>query len=317
MLVFAAGASAAGERTLGLSASKFGFAAEPGQKGSGEVFVINQGAEPVSVRIYAADQSVDESGSVTYVVPAINSNQLSSPAQWLTFELPAEARSTGNVPAIVLAAGQRLPVKFQVNIPKEALPGDRQAVLFFEMFDPKDPKGTRVNARLGARIKTRVKGEVVEKLDVRPFTMPAFVVGSTPSYAFTLRNEGNVDEQVTARLVVLDRSENQLSSTVVVTDTPVFASTNLKKQGTLQLPGLAIGPSAVRLIVDYPGESGVAKTIEKNLTVWAVPMWLLVAAGVLVVVLILAAVWAAGKRAAQRKQPQGVVAREPDAPDGE
>jgi hypothetical protein len=313
-LVLPTAAEAVGERTLGLSASKFGFAAEPGQKGTGEVFVINEGTAPISVRIYAADQIVDATGTVTYSVPAMNSNPLSSPAQWLTFGLPPDAKSTGNVPAVRLAAGQRLPVKFQVTVPEGALPGDRQAVLFFEMFDPQNPKGTRVNARLGARIKTRVKGEIVEKLDVRPFTMPAFVVGSAPSYSFTLRNEGNVDEQVTARLVVLDRSENERGSAVVVTDTAVYASTNLQKDGTYQLPGLAIGPSRVRLIVDYPGESGVGKSIEKDLTVWAVPRWLIVTAGVLILLAILVAVWAAGRRAAERKQAKRVAAPESDAP---
>jgi hypothetical protein len=306
-------ASGAEERTLSLSASKFGFAAEPGQKGTGEVFVINEGAKPMSVRIYAADQVVDENGSVTYVVPPVNSNTLASPALWLTFQLPADAKSTGNIPVVRLAAGQRLPVKFQVDIPEGALSGDRQAVLFFETYDPADPSGTRINARLGARIKTRVKGEVVENLSVQPFTMPSFVIGSKPDYSFTIKNEGNVDEQVTARLVVLDRSENERSSAIVVTDTAVYANTNLKQEGTLQLPGSAIGPNHVRLIVNYPGESGVAKSIEKDLTVWAAPLWLVIAAGALLVIIVLVAVWMAGRRAAERKQAKKVKDERADA----
>ena len=53
---------------MSLSASKFGFAAEPGQNGTGEVFVINEGAEPLSVRVYVADQEIAEDGSVSFVV---------------------------------------------------------------------------------------------------------------------------------------------------------------------------------------------------------------------------------------------------------
>ena len=46
----------ADERSLSLSASKFDFAAEPGQTGGGEVTVINEGDAPISVRVYAANR---------------------------------------------------------------------------------------------------------------------------------------------------------------------------------------------------------------------------------------------------------------------
>ncbi len=161
---------------MSLSASKFEFAAEPGQKGTGEVFVINEGAEPVSVRVYAADQVIAEDGTATYVVPTINAGGVGTPASWVTFELPADAKSTGNIPYVDIPGGGRVPVKFEVTVPEGATPGDRQAVLFFEMFSPQgsgDKAATNVNARLGARIQTRVKGEIVEKLVVQPFAMPA------------------------------------------------------------------------------------------------------------------------------------------------
>jgi hypothetical protein len=303
-LVCVSPAYPADQRSLSLSASKFDFAAEPGQMGSGEVTVINEGDAPISVRVYAADQVIAPDGSATYVVPAATANALTSPASWVTFELPPDAKSTGNIPFIDMPAGARIPVKFQVTVPEGAAPGDRQAVLFFEMYSPPGTTETptaRVNARIGARIETRVKGEVVEKVDVRPFTMPSFVVGSSPGYAFTVRNDGNVDARVDARLVVLDRSENELRSTVVLTDAPVYASSALEKKGVLQLPGPGIGPNNVRLVVSYTGDSGVKKTIEKNRTVWAVPMWLLVAFGVGLLVLLLAGVWAASGRAAKRR----------------
>ncbi len=289
---------------MSLSASKFGFAAEPGQKGSGEVFVINEGAEPVSVRVYAADQVIAEDGTATYVVPTINGGGVGTPASWVTFELPADAKSTGNIPYVDIPGGGRVPVKFEVTVPEGATPGDRQAVLFFEMFSPQgagDKAATNVNARLGARIQTRVKGEIVEKLVVQPFTMPQFVIGSAPAYSFTVRNEGNIDERIDARLVVLDGSDNERQSSQVLTDTPVYASTSRVKAGTFQLEGLAIGPTHVRLIVSYKGDSGVPKSIEEDRTVWAVPLWVLIAGGVLLVVLLLAGVWGASSRAAKRK----------------
>ncbi len=120
-----------------------------------------------------------------------------------------------------------------------------------------------------------------------------------------MRNDGNVDERVDARLVVLDRSENERSSTVVLTDAPVYASSALEKKGVLQLPGPAIGPNNVKLVVSYTGDSGVKKTVEKNRTVWAVPAWLLIAFGVGLLALLLAGVWAASGRAAQTPDAPG------------
>jgi hypothetical protein len=302
-VVWASTAGAADKRALSLSASKFGFAAEPGQKGTGEVFVINEGTEPISVRIYAANQVIAEDGSATYVVPDLNVNRLSSPASWVTYKLPPDAKSVANIPYINIEPNERVPVPFTVTVPEQATPGDRQAVLFFEMFSPSEAEGgtTRVNARLGARIKTRVKGEVVEKVTIQPFTMPAWVVGSLPAYAFTMRNEGNVDEQIGARMVVLDRSGNELSSSQVVTDTPLYASTSREQSGELQLPGLPLGPQRIRLIVSYVGDSGLDKSVEEDRTVWAVPMWLLVAGAVLLVVLLVMVVWSASRRTTQRK----------------
>ena len=306
-------AYAAEERSLSLSASTFNFSAEPGQKGGGEVSVINEGSAPISVRVYVADQVIAADGSATFVVPPADANPLTSPATWVTFELPPDAKSTGNIPFIDMAAGARVPVKFEVTVPEGAAPGDRQAVLFFETFSPQEAAeaGTaRINARIGARIETRVNGEIVEKMDVRPFVMPAFVVGSSAGYAFTVRNEGNIDERVDARLVVLDRSENELSSTAVLTDAPVYASSTLEKEGVLQLPGPAIGPSHVRLVLSYKSDSGIEKSLEKDRTVWAVPLWLLGVLGLAVLLLLLVGVWAASGRAAKRRIDRDSAAAE-------
>ena len=50
------------KKALGLSASKFDFSALPGKMGRGEVYVINEGTEPIQVRVYAANQVVSPSG---------------------------------------------------------------------------------------------------------------------------------------------------------------------------------------------------------------------------------------------------------------
>jgi FtsZ-interacting cell division protein ZipA len=56
----------------------------------------------------------------------------------------------------------------------------------------------------------------------------------------------------------------------------------------------------VRLLLSYTGDSGVAKSVEKDRTLWAMPLWLVVAVGVLLALLVLTGVWAASRRAAER-----------------
>ncbi|HSK46420.1 MAG TPA: hypothetical protein VLA05_00275 [Coriobacteriia bacterium] len=291
------------QRSLSLSASQFSFAADPGQTGAGEVFVVNEGPAPVMVRVYVADQVVDDEGTATYVVPSPDTARADSPASWITFELPADAKSAGNIPYIELDPGERVPVAFEAEVPHGVAPGDRQAVLFFEMYSPDaaDPGTARANARLGARIQTRVNGEVVEKMDVRPFTLPAFVIGRASDYEFTVRNEGNVDQRVNVRIAQLDRSENEVGSSAVMTDTPVYASTNLARQGELQLQGMGIGPQHLRLVLDYVGDSGVSKSVAKDRTVWAVPVWLLVALAALLSLLFIVGLWSAASRSTERR----------------
>lgn len=308
MCAVPATAGAAEARSLGLSATTFDFRAAPGSVGKGELFVINEGTTPMFVKVYSANQEIQSDGSADYVTPPVDANPLTSPASWLRVILPNDAKAQGNIPYIELEAGARVPVSFEVEVPKGAAPGDRQAILFFEMFEPSDAPeaGTaRVNARIGARIKTRVEGTVIERLEVRPFQVPAFVLGDRDAYSFALRNTGNVDALVTARLLVLDSSKNERSASEVLTDTPVYANAARTFDGNLDLSNATLGRFTVRLEVDYPsaepGSQGLVKSIEEEATVWVVPVWLAVAAIVVIGLVAMFVTWRSGRKSAERR----------------
>ncbi len=301
-------AAAVGERKLGLSATTFDFSAAAGSVGKGELFVINEGSTPMFVKVYAANQQIKDDGTVEYLVPPLDANQVTSPASWVRVILPPGAKTQGNVPYIEAAPGARIPVSFEVYVPTTAAPGDKQAVLFFEMFEPNGAPeaGTaRVNARIGARIKTRVEGTVVERLEIRPFKVPAFVIGDADVYSFTLRNTGNVDVLVNARLLVLDSSKDERSVSEVMSQTPVYADAIREYSGNLDLSAAAIGPNRVRLVVEYPsaepGSQGLVKSIEEEALVWVFPLWLVVAGIALLGALAVFATWSSGRKAGERK----------------
>lgn len=302
-------ASAVAERTLGLSTGSFDLSLAAGGSADGDLVVMNDGDEPLDVLVYSANQVVDATGTVTYEVPNRDTGSFASnPASWISVSIPSSTQTLGNTPLITLDPGERAPVRFTLNVPKDAAPGDHQVLLFFEMMAPDDtPTGAtaKVAGRLGARIRVRVQGELIERMDVRPFGVRSPVLGSTMSWVFLLRNEGNTDKTVQVNLALLDGDENEVWSSVVASDTPVYAGTNLERSGLAEgLP--AIGRFTARLTAEYPREGSSAGTtvsdrIVKDRVVWIVPLWLAIAIVVLVALALMYVSWRGAVRRATRK----------------
>lgn len=292
-LVFASTALA--EKKIALSSGSFAFEVSPGQTGDGEIVVINDGDEPIKVLVYVADVEIDEAGEQSYPLPSRDgASLLTSPASWIRVYMPADSKSVGNTPYLELDVGERIPVKFDFSPPANATPGDHNVVMFFEMFDFAPDSGgtaTQVTGRIGARIQMRVLGEYIEKLEVRPFEVPAFKVGTVVPYRFTLRNEGNVNERVTGTVTLLDRNEREIASAEVASDTPVYARAQLEFEGSVESVTGLFGRHIVELRLVYPPIDGTTPVeVVEQREVWMVPVWALIAAGVLVFVL---AVWGA------------------------
>lgn len=306
--------SAFAERSIGVSAASFDFTAAQGQAGEGEVWVSNEGDEPITVRVYASDQVVEDDGTVTFVTPTVDANQLQSPASWMTVTLPPDAKSIGNIPYIDMAPGDKARVAFRVGIPQGAVPGDHNIMLFFEMFDPDPTSGdqqARIFGRLGTRVKARVDGEIIEKVEVAPFEIPGYVLGSVVPYSFTVNNKGNVDQRVNVRMVEVDSSGAEVAATEIASDTALYATSSLQKSGAIDDSATRIGRANYKLVVSYPsqasGANGLIKTTEEERAVWIIPAWLPYALGAALLVLVGAAIWASGRRSAQR------AAASPDA----
>ncbi len=284
MLLAVLPGAAVAERTLGLSAGKFEFTVAAGQKGSGDVVVMNSGDEPLQVLIYAANQRVDDKGQVVYEVPnPENIDLIGNPASWLRLEIDAEQKALGNTPYIELEPGERVPVHFEFEVPDGVPPGDHQIMLFFQMIAkaaPKDSSGTAVSGRLGSRIRVRVLGDIVERIEVRPFAVRSFIIGDVIPWTLLIRNDGNIDKIVNGRIMLLDGSENEIESSAIATDTTVFAGSNVELSGSLGEKQNRIGRFIARFEMEYPKEgsdAAVPEVVVKERSVIIIPMWLAVA----------------------------------------
>lgn len=296
-------------RTLGLSTGSFDFSVAAGDSGKGDLVVMNDGTEAMDVLVYSGDQVVDAKGKVTYTIPNRDSGDFANdPASWVSIKIASTTRTIGNTPVISLKRGARVPVHFTFTVPDGAPAGDHQLLLFFEMLDnSKTPSGAtaRVAGRLGARVRIRVQGDLVERMEVRPFSVRSLVLGDKMPWTFLVRNEGNIDKSITARLALFDSNENEVWHSAAATDTTVYAGANLERSGVAKgLP--AFGHYTARLTLTYPKEgSGAGATIPQQIVksrgVWIVPLWLAVLVVLLVGVLLMYLSWRQAVKAALRK----------------
>lgn len=295
--------SALAVKTIALSSGSFSFEIDPAMTGSGEVEVINDGDEDIKVLVYVADVEIDEKGEQSFPLPSREgANIFSSSATWMRVYMPADSKAVGNTPYLELAPGQRIPVKFDFSPPRDATPGDHNVVMFFEMFDflPESAgSASQVSGRIGARVQLRVKGQFVERLEVRPFEVPAFVIGNVIPYKFSINNEGNVNERTAGTITLLDRNERELVSAEVASDTPVYAGASLEISGEMTTVASALGPQTVEMRLQYFEQGATSPTeVVVTRTVWMVPLWLLIA---LAVGLFAFVIWL-GARAARRRK---------------
>jgi hypothetical protein len=307
-LVLATATVALGERTLSLSSGSFAFELDPGEQGEGQIIVINDGDEPIKVLVYTAGQEVDESGNIEYVTPNRDDPTfLAQPSSWVRLRMPEDSKSFGNTPYLEMEPGERIPVDFIMQPPAAAAPGDHNVILFFEMFDlPEDTGGaeSQIAGRLGSRLRMRVTGEYVERLDIQPFVVPDFEFGAEIPFAFTLQNQGNLDQRITSNVILYDDDEVELARTQTTSGTPVYAGTNREVVDDLLAESQPFGQHTVALEVfqvDEDGEPLVDEPIVEERTVWVFPWWLVITVAVLFVLIVARLVWGVAVRTARRR----------------
>ncbi len=324
VIVFGVAPAAFGERTIALSTGTVELALAPGGAAAETIVVANNGDEPLKALVYTNDVTYDAAGAPTYVKPTGAPGEFNrSPASWITLRMPAETQVIANTPYIELDPGEEMRIDFEMKVPNGATPGDYNTIIFFEMFETETASGTssQISGRIGSRVVLRVAGDVVDRLEIAPFSVRGLVIGKVVPYGFTVTNEGNIDKRMMTSVVVLDGSENERMRSVVESEAIVYAGSTREYTAGLELQGVSFGKYTLRAELAYDKETGTAPgatvpdRIFKDRSFWVVPLWL--------VLLLIAAIgapalwfsWKASAGAAARKHRDVSVEGRPDGAD--
>jgi hypothetical protein len=163
----------------------YSYTAKAGESLTDGIDIANQDAEPITLKLYAADGFTTDSGGFDILTQDKPSKDLGT---WVK----------PSVSSVTIAAGRTVQVPFQLTVPANATPGDHMGGIVTVL--DQNPDGTSgsttVHRRVGLRIKVRVGGELAPRLEIENFKLD-FVGTSNPFGTgnaiarYTVRNTGN------------------------------------------------------------------------------------------------------------------------------
>ncbi len=316
---------AGAEVTIGVDRGTIEMSLAPGQTVEDIVNVDNPGDSTLQVMLYTADAEYDEAGGVEFTRPTGEPGEyLQSPASWIRLQVPDDTKIYANAPYIELEPGESFPVRFQIDVPADAPPGDHSAFIFFHMFELGDQgpqTGSAISGRIGTRLRMRIVGDIIDDLSISELFARTVVIGDRLPYTVRVSNAGNIDKFYAARLTVGDDERPALES-VLATEAVTYAGAAKEFTGVLDLEGVGIGPNELVALVDYQEELGTEggtrqpATLEERTTIWVIPLWLAILVVVVVGVFVLWLTYrSVRRRAVSKRRGPGARSLGPDAAD--
>ncbi|GHS84687.1 hypothetical protein AGMMS50218_00030 [Actinomycetota bacterium] len=171
------------DNSLGADRTSFSYSLDPGAQAQDALVVVNHGADPLELAVYAADGYTTDSAQFDLLTPDQESAGVGA---WLSTDASS----------VTVEPGGTAEVPFTVAIPDDATPGDYAGGIVTSLSEPDDTEGITVDRRLGIRVNLRVGGELAPSLAVEHVqvhysgTLNPFAAGDA-TVTYTLHNTGN------------------------------------------------------------------------------------------------------------------------------
>jgi len=247
------------------------------------VNVENQGGEPVRLRTYAMDFSVDRESRYLFSEPG---HETYSASRWLSLD-DAEFE---------LAGGERREITVGLRVPREAEPGGHYAALFIESVPSPSEVGVGISTRIPCLFYVAISDPdgvaVSADCSIASCILPGIVESGPVDAGVVLRNSGNVHLTAAAKAYFTDTwgkdSELDLGQVVILPN------------GERSLKGSwedapFLGRVNANLVVGYFDEQGQLVNKSRSAEFWVIP-WKLLTGAAAGVIIIVAASWLVKKR---------------------
>lgn len=277
--------------------------------GKGESLIIkffNESAVPVSGIIKAVDFIVQGSDGKPILLENPSTAETSSKysaSNWI--KLPYD-RAT-------IPAGSVLKVQFDLNVPKDALPGGRYVAIYFEQtgFDlgvsntPLQQGESSVSPRIVGLLNIKVNGPITENASVIKFSAPIFAEFGPVSVATEIYNYGNYHITPQGTISLFDFLGRKIA-TVSLEEKNIFPESSRIFESKIG-PKLLLGKFKLALSASY-GEANQA--LSAVTYVWILPWRLIlaIALGVAIIVLLIISIWKLLKK--KQKKLETVLEKE-------
>jgi hypothetical protein len=217
---------------------RYEYAATPGGVVKDQVAVVNIGATPLSLDLYAADATTAADGSFALNAPGVKPTQVGA---WLSLDSPGKV----TVPARTSKGPSYKFVNFTLTVPKNATPGDHAGAIVVSLTAKAD--GGKVNEnlvqRVGYRVYARVSGTLHPNLSIQklsatykgPFLANPFGHAGSLTVKYRVYNSGNVS--LGARQTISEKPAVGNKQTV----TSVMPASNAVKVAFPDIPSLLPG----------------------------------------------------------------------------
>lgn len=260
-----------------------GVLVKPGGTIQLEVRVRNTSGKAVTVQSLAEDFIIGDDGKTPVPVSEMTSSRWSM-AQWI--QIP---KNLNQIPS-----GESVEIPFVVQVPTDALPGGRYAMVMHEIAGASASQlagqtggQTGISQRVGSLVYLKVEGSVTEDANIRNLTIPSLVEYGPVPISFELENLSDVHIRPVATVTVRDWFGREVDSMAVETQN-VFPFTQRKFETSWEHVW-GIGKYSVTVESSY-GSTGKVATAKGSF--WMIPYTmialtiLLILAGVAVILAI-------------------------------
>jgi hypothetical protein len=248
---------------------------KPGQKFQTTIRVFNGSSKDLNVETFAKDFIIGTDGTTPVPVTETTNNRWSL-ASWIVLTPSSQ----------VVASKKTAIINVLIEVPKNAMPGGRYAMLLHQPSAPGANKdevsGSGVNQQVGSLLYVVVDGPINEEAFIRDFVFKPNIAEFGPMHFFYgIDNQSDVHVRPSG-LVEIYNIFHQKVAEVVVEPNNVFPGSLRNFTGVWPV-NWGFGPYKAVLTVSY-GTHGQVLTAES--TVWLLPLSIIIALIILLLALI-------------------------------